>query len=243
MIDIHSHIIPGVDDGAASETEAAVMLRLAVETGTKAIVATPHYYNRWQCTVSSSKRLMDERFERFRAFIDNADIDMRVYQGAELFGVNNITELVRHGEIITLNGSRYVLVEFDFEDDFARVRYCTSQLVSSGYVPVIAHPERYGFLQKEPSNVYWFLEHGCLLQINKGSPLGRYGSGAMKYSRWLLENRFVHAVASDCHSPFRRTSDMSRTHEWISLNFGQSYANTIFEENPMMILMDEQIIY
>lgn len=241
MIDIHSHIIPGVDDGAASDTEAAVMLRLAAESGTTAIVATPHYYNRWQCTVASSKHLMDERFKKFSEFIEASDVGLKVCQGAELFGVNNITELARHNEIISLNGSRYVLVEFDFDDDFARVRYCTSQLLSSGYVPVIAHPERYMFLQKEPSNVYWFLERGCLLQINKGSPVGRYGTGAMKYSRWLLENRFVHAVASDCHSPFRRTSDMSKTHEWISLNFGQSYARTIFEENPSLILRDERL--
>lgn len=236
MVDIHSHIIPGIDDGAASETEAAVMLRLAVESGTKAIVATPHYYNRWQCTVASSRKMMDERFKKFREFIEASELGITVYQGAELFGVNNISELARRHEIIPLNGSRYVLVEFDFDDDFARVRYCTSQLISAGFVPVIAHPERYSFLQKEPQNIYWFLEKSCLLQINKGSPVGRYGAEAMNYSRWLLENRFVHTVASDCHSPFRRTADMSKTHEWVALHFGLDYACEIFEKNPLTIL-------
>ncbi len=241
MIDIHSHIIPGIDDGAVSKTEAGVMLRLAAESGTTDIVATSHYYNRWQCTVPSSKKMITQAFNDFKSYVDASGLHVNVWLGAELFGVNNITELARHDEIISINNSRYVLIEFDFEDDFARVRYCVSQLKSAGYVPVIAHPERYTFLQNTPGNVYWFLEQECLLQINKGSPIGRYGDAAMTYSRWLLENRLVHAVASDCHSPFRRTADMSRTHEWISLNFGQSYAKTVFEENPRLILLDKKI--
>lgn len=241
LIDIHSHIIPTIDDGAASKTEAAVMLRLAAESGTTDIVATSHYYNRWQCTVPSSKKMLTKAFEDFKQFIEASGIAINVWQGAELFGVNNIAELARHDEIISINGSRYVLIEFDFDDDFARVRYCLAQLKAAGYVPIIAHPERYNFLQNTPGNIYWFLEQSCLLQINKGSPIGRYGDEAMKFSRWLLENRLVHCVASDCHSPFRRTADMSRTHEWISLNFGQDYARTIFEENPGLILRDKKI--
>lgn len=241
MIDIHTHIIPAIDDGAASDTEAAVMLRLAAQTGTTDIIATPHYYNLWQCTVPSSKRALNEAFERFREKAASFGLNVNVYPGAELFGVNNVNDLVTHDEIVSLNGSRYVLVEFDFEDDFPRVRFCTSQLLSAGYVPVIAHPERYVFLQREPENIYWFLEHDCLLQINKGSPLGRYGEEARQFSRRLLENRFVHAVASDCHSPFRRTADMSAAQEWISLNCGEDYAEAVFEIFPRKILNDEKI--
>lgn len=240
VTDIHSHIIPGIDDGAASATEAAVMLRVAAQSGTTDMVATSHYYNPRQCTVPSSKKALTEIFNRFTDFIARNDIPVNVYPGAELFGVNNITELARHNEIVTLNNSRYVLIEFDFDDDFSRVKFCVSQLLSCGYVPVIAHPERYIFLQNEPGNIYWFMEHGCIFQINKGSPIGRYGSGALKFSRWMLENRFAGIVASDCHSPFRRTADMSSAHEWITLNFGRGYTKALFEDNPRRIIRDEK---
>ena len=238
LIDIHSHIIPNIDDGAASFGEAAVMLRLAAESGTTDIVATPHYYNAFQCTRRSSKAGVTECFEKLKVFAEKNNIPINLYLGAETFGVNNMTELIRHNEIISINSSRYVLVEFDFNDDFQRVRYCVSQLISGGYVPVIAHPERYHFIHDNPPDIFWFLEHGCLLQVNKGSILGRYGEEEASCSRWLVQNRFAFAIASDAHSPFRRTTDMSRAYEWVFSEFGKKYADELFELNPKKILHD-----
>lgn len=238
MTDIHMHIIPNIDDGAASYGEAAVMLRLAYESGTKIAVATPHYYNALQCTQRLNRFGVAAAFEKLNEYVKKNEIPIKLCLGAELFGVNNISQLIKSGEIISLNGSRYVLIEFDFNDDFQRVRYCISQLISSGYIPVIAHPERYYFIHSDPSNIFWFLENGCLLQVNKGSIFGRYGEEECECSRWLIRNRFAFAVASDAHSPFRRTTDMSRAYRWVTEHFDEQYADELFDLNPKKILKD-----
>ena len=238
MTDIHMHIIPNIDDGAASYGEAAVMLRLACESGTTVAVATPHYYNAFQCTQRLNKYGVTAAFEKLKEHIIKNDIPIKLCLGSELFGVNNIAQLIKRNEIIPLNGSRYVLTEFSFNDDFQRVRYCISQLKSAGYVPVIAHPERYHFVHSDPSNIFWFLENGCPLQINKGSILGRYGEEECECSRWLIRNRFAFAVASDAHSPFRRTTDMSRSYRWVEEHFDRQYADELFDLNPKKLLKD-----
>lgn len=232
------HIIPNIDDGAASYGEAAVMLRLAVESGTRHAVATPHYLNAFQCTQRLSRNGVKAAFEKLREYIAKNEIPIDLCLGAETFCVNNISEVIRRNEIITVNDSRYVLTEFAFDDDFQRVRYCTSQLISAGYVPIIAHPERYFFIHDDPSNTFWFLENGCLLQVNKGSILGRYGEEERECARWLIGNRFAFAVASDAHSPFRRTADMSRAYQWVYSNFDKAYADELFDLNPKKILND-----
>lgn len=238
MTDIHMHIIPNIDDGAASYGEAAVMLRLAYESGTKIAVATPHYYNAFQCTQRLNRFGVAAAFEKLNEYVKKNEIPIKLCLGAELFGVNSISQLIKSGEIISLNGSRYVLIEFDFNDDFQRVRYCISQLISSGYIPVIAHPERYYFIHSDPSNIFWLLENGCLLQVNKGSIFGRYGEEECECSRWLIRNRFAFAVASDAHSPFRRTTDMSRAYRWVTEHFDGKYADELFDLNPKKILKD-----
>lgn len=236
LTDIHSHIIPDIDDGSSSLSESAVMLRLAADSGTKNIVATPHYYNAFQCTRRSSKAMVCEQYKKLKEYIAANNIDINLYLGAETFAVNNLSELIKNNEIISLNNSRYVLIEFDFNDNFDRVMYCTMQLKNGGYVPVIAHPERYVFLHRDPSLTYWFLENNCLLQINKGSVLGRYGEEERAFCRWLLDNRFVFAAASDAHSPFRRTTDMSESYEWVYIHYGKKYADDIFNNNPIKLL-------
>ncbi|MGN0468834.1 MAG: tyrosine-protein phosphatase [Acutalibacteraceae bacterium] len=241
MIDLHSHICPGVDDGSNSLEESLAMVNLAYECGTRAMVVTPHYLNRSQCRFRLKKSDVIERYKRLVSYCKQNGSKMKFYCGAEHFGVNEIGALAAKDELIPINGSRYLLVEFDFEDDFRRVSYVIAQIKEAGYVPIVAHPERYDFLGLYPTNVYTLLEKGCLLQINKGSPIGRYGPDAQNFAKWLLDNHLAHFVASDCHSPFQRRPDMDKVHEMLTYRLGSRYVSKLFMENQLKVLSNEPI--
>lgn len=242
MIDIHCHIMPGVDDGADNYEESLAMAREAFAAGTNVMVVTPHYYNSGQMRFEMTKADVIQRFQDLQAYFAENGCPVRLCIGAEHFGVQNIGRLAEENRLIPINGSRYVLVEFDFDDEHQRVRYVLSQLISAGYVPVVAHPERYYFLQREPELVYDYLEKGCLLQVNKGSPLGRYGEEEKRLAMWLLNNRLPHVIASDCHSPYQRTPDMSDLHEEMCINVSERYAKMLFIDNPLKILRNEHVV-
>ena len=243
MVDIHTHIMPGVDDGSDSLEESLSMIRQAYESGTDTMVMTPHYLNKSQCRFDASKAQLESFGSRLKEECQKQGLKVSLYQGAEHFGVTEIGRIADEGGIIPINNSRYVLIEFDFEDDYQRVSYVLSQLMSFRFVPIIAHPERYVFLCENPSNAYNLLERGCLLQVNKGSPLGKYGPEAQRMSKWLLDNHLVHFVASDCHSPYQRTPEMQQTHEMLTYRLGLSYVNRIFNENPLKVIKNETVTY
>ena len=241
MIDLHCHIIPAVDDGADSYDEALSMISAARETGTKKMIVTPHYYNKYQCTVESNRKDITERFFKLKEQVEEEEIPIELYLGSEQFGITNISSLIEKDELITLNNSRYLLIEFDFNDDIQRVKYVISQLTEHDIVPVIAHPERYDFFLEKPSDVYYFLEQKCLLQINKGSPLGRYGDASADFANWLLDNRMAHVVASDCHSPYERPAEMCEVNEFLYYKYGERYTNTLMKINPQKIIDDAPV--
>lgn len=243
MVDIHTHILPGVDDGSDSVEESLAMIKQAYESGTRCMVMTPHYLNKNQCRFPASRSQLESFGDALRKECEKQGLPVSLYQGAEHFGVTEIGRIADEGGIIPINNSRYVLIEFDFEDDFQRVSYVLSQLMQFRYVPIIAHPERYDFLSESPSHAYGLLEKGCLLQVNKGSPLGKYGPQAQRLSKWLLDNHLVHFVASDCHSPYQRTPEMQQAHEMLTFRLGAAYVNRLFNENPMRVIRNETVTY
>lgn len=241
MVDVHTHVAPGLDDGADSIEESLLMLERAYESGTRQLIVTPHFLNRAQCRFEFKKADVQRAFEKLSAAKDGAGLKIELFSGAEHFGVTDIGTYIEQGQIIPLAGSRYVLIEFDFSDDIRRVSFVTSALKNGGFVPVIAHPERYIFLQNEPSGAFTLLENDCLLQINKGSVLGRYGFRARELSFWLLENHLVQLVGSDCHSPYQRTPDMSAAHEMLTYRLGSQYVERIFTGNGLRVIHNETI--
>ena len=129
MVDIHAHIIPGVDDGSDSVEESLAMIRQAYDSGTSCMVMTPHYLNKNQCRFDASKQQLEAFGKKLRDECVGQGIKVRLYQGAEHFGVTEIGRIADEGGIIPINNSRYVLIEFDFDDDFQRVSYVLSQLM------------------------------------------------------------------------------------------------------------------
>ncbi len=235
MIDIHAHILPGVDDGAPDMETALEMAAMAADSGVKYLVATPH------CNIPGMYRnYYDENlvkhFLRFQQEVKKAEIPLQVFAGMEIYATKELPALLRKNKVLGLNGTNYLLMEFDFDEDPFFCHSILKKCKENGYLPIIAHPERYYFVQRHPEIAFEWYEDGYFLQVNKGSIQGRFGRTASGVARFLLENRAVCCVASDAHSSWSRTTHMREIQEYLQEIYGVDYAEKLLLENPLKIL-------
>ena len=187
MYDIHCHILPGVDDGSGSITDSLEMAKIAADSGIKAIIATPHcnmpdvFDNFWSCE-------LDRKVSELNSALDSRGIPLTVYTGQEIFAHGDIVGKLRSNELVTLNFSRYVLVEFDFYAHEKFILETVQELVSAGYVPVVAHPERYALYSKSPETAIQLRRAGALVQLNSGSIRGSFGYYPEQAADYFLSN-------------------------------------------------------
>lgn len=241
MIDIHSHILPGMDDGAQDLYDSLVMAENAAKNGTTAIVATPH------CNIPGGyKNYFSEEYKEciqaVRAALKEEGIPVKILPGAEAFGTSDLPELLQQGKIMTLNQSRYLLMEFFFDEDPEFVNFLLEEVRKLKAIPVIAHAERYKFVQRDPNLVYEWRSKGYPVQMNKGSVRGKFGKQAQKMAYCLLDHYLVSVVASDAHSPHVRTPNMKNAYEQLLQEYPETYVNMLFFENPRRICQNEPIL-
>lgn len=237
MIDIHSHILPEIDDGSMDMSCSVEMAEIAVETGVTEMIATPHS-NQRGCFENYASYELAEHFENLRLELKNEEIPLKLYLGMEVFGTHDVPQLYREGKLITLNNSRYMLIEFDFYSDIYRMERVLYGLLDEGCVPLIAHPERYIALQEEPEIIGKWIDDGMATQVNKGSLSGRFGRGAKRLAHILLADGNIHCVASDAHGAQMRTPDMSDTQEYLAVEASEETAELLLHENPKRIIMN-----
>ena len=241
MIDLHCHILPGVDDGAQTPEQALDMARLAVDAGVATIAATPHT-NIARMFENYASDELDARFTALRTLLKQQNIPLEIVTGAEIYFDGDVADMLRRGTVPTLGGTRYPLVEFSFHDRPSRVLDGLESLLDAGYTPIIAHPERYRFVQRDPGGLLpVFADMGCVLQINRGSPLGRFGEGALRVSRRMLEIGLVHLVASDAHSDTASTPWLADIRAFLRDTYGDGCPELLLERNPAHILRDEPV--
>lgn len=240
-VDIHTHILPGVDDGAENFKEALEMLRIAKSNGTTDLVLTPHYLVRDNRSDRLSKKDIITRFNTFKEAAEAQCPGISLYLGAETFAVSNIEDVLDDDGLITVNNTKYVLLEFGFNDFLPRTLKITEALSQNGYIPIIAHPERYSFIQHNPRDIIKYLEQGAILQVNTCSLAGYNGSLAQDVALSFLENGLVSIVASDAHSTYQRVPDLSETYSFVSANFSSDYAEDLFYENPITVIKGKRL--
>lgn len=240
MIDIHTHILPGVDDGARDLESALEMATAAVESGVQIMVASPHSNAVGTCPNYWGPKMI-HRLKVLRRALKEAKIPLLVLPGMEIFGTGQIPELLGQKKLLGLNGSRYPLVEFPFDGYAGRATDILDSIRATGMVPVVAHPERYVYIQQNPSILNLWMEIGCLLQVNKGSLLGRFGGAAQTLAMELVRRDFVCAVASDAHSPNCRTARMTEVQQLLTEEFGPGTARKLLEKKPLRILKNMPI--
>jgi protein-tyrosine phosphatase len=240
MIDIHAHIMPGIDDGASSMREAIHMLRIAADNGVHTIAATPH------CNVEELyENYYDEKYftllNRLKAEAANEKIPINIVSGMETYATEELPMLLKKGKVITINHSRYLLLEFGYRKDLGLIEFIINELTELGYIPIIAHPERYPYIQKAPNMAEQWIKKGCLLQLNKGSLLGSFGRHVKKTAMYMLKHNMIYLIASDAHSSLMRNTDLSAVYKLLSDSFSEDMAHKLMEENPYKIIYNHDI--
>lgn len=240
MVDIHCHILPCVDDGSGSIDDSIKMLKIAAMGGTKEIVATPHssfFINKEKVTLENKQ----EAFSLLCRAIEENDIPIKLYMGEEVFFEESTVDSLHSKRNLTINKTSYVLTEFDFHEDFSYILQSIDELISNGYIPIIAHPERYRCIYSKKDNAFLLKERGALLQLNSTSILGYDKRSAYDTAMWMIDAQLADVVASDAHSPFVRTTDLSSVHEYISTMFSIDTADILLMKNPQSIIKGEKI--
>lgn len=236
--DMHCHILCGTDDGAATEEEMFRMLDMSYADGVRGICFTPHY----QYTFYGDNRDAGaSAFERAREYAAKNYPDMELYLGNELFYHADALEYLNRKECRTLNGSRYVLMDFESDVSLHQIQKATSQLISHGYRPVLAHVERYAHLGTGIKQVEEFVAEGCVIQVNASSFTGEWGRMAKWRAKKLLSHYVIHVIASDAHHENFRKPGLSACANWISDKYGEDYARELFDANPRKIIRNERI--
>ena len=234
MIDIHCHLLYGVDDGAESLAEASKMMKIAYKAGVTDIIVTPHcnvpdsYGNYWN-------NEMDERFSSLCSLAKEYEIPINLHKGQEIFCTKRVPVLLQSGSLIPLASSKYILTEFGFNESPIFVFERTEELLKLGYKVIIAHPERYDFVIEDTEAAEILKNMGALLQINKGSILGSFGHKIKDTANALLRMKLADIVASDAHSAARRTTDLLPAYEYVCEYYSKEYADKLITENPMKI--------
>ena len=198
FVDLHSHVLPGVDDGPETVDEALAMLRSAADSGTTLIVATPHSdrRKRWD-NVDSLRGLCLTLNEE----LESENVPLTVVLGMEIPVELNTLEQIKKGNALTLNGSAYTLVELPFLQLPIYWEEVLFQIQISGLHPVIAHPERQAQIQETPELLAPAVDRGVLAQVTAGSLVGHFGPQVRKSAETLLKKGLVHVISSDCHRP------------------------------------------
>jgi len=237
MVDIHCHILPGVDDGAENWDRTVAMCQMALEDGITHIVATPHANHAYSYDRRQNQHLLAE----LRTRIGSAPV---LSLGCDFhFSFDNVESLRRDPTQFTIGETGYLLVElsdYSIPPNFGQHLF---ELLAAGICPVITHPERYALLQKRPQQILDWAAVGALIQITANSTTGHWGKAAQKLSRWLLDHDAVHVIATDAHDTEGRPPLMSSAFSLVSQWKGLDIARALVEDNPAAIVRGEPLPY
>lgn len=240
MLDIHIHILPGVDDGAQDYDDAIGMAELALRSGITTIVATPHA-NQMGRFENFYTPEFSRRYERLEDMLHSSRLGLQVLVGQEIMASEDMVKKIRDGRLISLNHTQYYLIEFPFDASPGWITDRLTEVLQFGKIPLIAHVERYYCVQYDPSYVYDWIEMGCLTQMNKGSVFGRFGNEVKRATVPLLNYELIHCIASDAHSAVQRTPWMRDIQKFLVENFDQEYAYRLLDANPYKIVTGQEI--
>ena len=237
MVDIHAHILPGLDDGAESVEEALRMASIAAESGIYHMAATSHG-NYYPSTIEQYK----DAFHRLQEAITAHKIPLKLYSGMEIFLDDDAFLHLERGELLTLNHTNYLLVEFDFGEMPSNMIRRIQKLQKMGYRVVVAHPERYIAVQKDPDLALFLYEQDCTLQVNGGSLLGMFGRRCRQASERLMGEGIAGVIATDAHDTEYRSPDIQELVNYLTQNYGFSVMKMLLSENPSRILKGYDIL-
>jgi protein-tyrosine phosphatase len=232
MIDLHCHILPGVDDGAGDLSESLEMARKAVEQGIHTIVATPHHLNN---QYENPKQRILTGVEQLNLALQQEKIDLKILAGQETRIYGEMAAGYESGEILAVNGSQYILVEFSSSHVPRYTEKLFYEMQLKGIVPVIVHPERNQQIIEQPDLLYKFVKKGALSQVTAASVSGDFGKKIKNFTHQLIEANLTHVIASDAHNTGNRTFKMREAFDVIQAKYGNEMVYK-FQENAALLV-------
>ena len=226
MIDIHTHVLPFVDDGSDGMDKTLTMLKSLAQSGVTDVVCTPHL----RANFRASKEELVKHFSLLKSEVESQNIPLSIYLGRELYVSKHYKEnVVKFGA--TMPNEKYVLVEFDFGFE-CEITETVYELSTAGYIPIVAHPERYDYMTFE--DAVEVKNMGGLLQVNADSVVASCFSKSRRFVDKLFRNGLVDFVASDIH--YGRKNNLKKAQKHVSLKYGKDVADAVFNENAKKII-------
>ncbi len=235
MIDLHCHLLPGIDDGSQDLEQSLEMARISAADGVSVTACTPHIFPGVYNNTGPDIR---RRIAALQSELDAAGIPMRLVTGGDVHIAPDLVAKLKSGEALSLNDSRYVLIEPPHHVLPPRIEDLFFNLLSAGYVPVVTHPERMSWIDREYDMLVRLVRSGAWMQITAGALVGLFGSAPRKWSERMLREGMVHIVASDAHGPTRRPPRMGEAYAALISLVGQAEATNIVQNRPQAILQN-----
>ena len=241
--DIHTHVLPGLDDGSKSIGASVRMLRKSYQQGVRNVIATPHYtVYHWRTKPEQIQRLMEQMAKAVQKVMP----ELRLYSGQEIQYFEGMADMLQRGELLTLAGSHYVLVEFLPQSQWSQIQNAVRELLLAGYFPVLAHIERYQCLRKT-GRLTELQKEGAYLQMNYGSLIKLRNVWNLRerlerrWCRKVLLAGYISFLGTDMHGVHHRAPDSDRALVWIRKKGGDTLARQLSVENPEKIILDERL--
>lgn len=238
MIDIHSHIIPSIDDGAKSIYETLEMLKEAEKSGFTDVIATSHYVENYY-EVDEIQR--QKSIDSINSKLKENDINIKVHSGSEIYVSQDIVNLIKERKASSLSNTKYVLFELPMNSNIMYLNEIIFDLQSSNFIPVIAHPERYSYVQNNPKMLAELVNKGVLFQANFGSIIGRYGNNAKNTLKKLLRYNMIHFFGSDAHRSKSIYTNINSALEELKKVISVEKIEKLTLTNPKRLLNNENI--
>lgn len=239
VIDIHQHVLPGVDDGARDLERTLDMLRICQQEEIDTVIATPHFD---RCRYRSEKTDLPSLIEKVNDACTREGIAVKVLLGAEVFCEPGIYQRLNVGKIPTLAGSRYVLMEYGYEESFSEIQKNVQRLAEDGFTAILAHAERYECIRKNPDYLLELKEDfRTLVQVNASDLAGESGFWMGRFCQKLLKKDFIDFIATDAHSTSGRPPLIQKCVQYVISKKGQDYAEKIFWNNPQQVILNKRL--
>jgi len=238
MIDLHSHILPGIDDGSPDLDVSLWMARIAVADGITHMACTPHIV---AGIYDNSARSIADAVALLQVELKHAQIPLELFVGADAHIAPDLPERLASGDVPTLNNSRYFLFEPTHHILPPRIEDLALRLINAGFVPILTHPERLTWIGSHYGVIEHLKDAGCLIQLTAGSIEGAFGRTALYYAEKLIDEDRVDIVASDAHNTGIRQPCLSRAHALLAARIGEEEADTMLLQRPYKILSNQPI--
>ncbi|MCF2684125.1 CpsB/CapC family capsule biosynthesis tyrosine phosphatase [Faecalicatena contorta] len=231
FIDMHCHILSGVDDGAKDSKEMMKMLKIAYSEGIRCIIATPHHH---PVRGQECPEILRRQAVLLRDAAHAIDEKFRIYLGSEIYFGQDVTDKIKAKQILTMNRRDIVLLEFSPSDSFDYIKQGLQQVRFGGYQVILAHVERYICMIDHPEYAKELYAMGIYLQVNADSIIGN--RRIRKYVKWLMDEELVYCVGTDAHNAKNRAPYMRKAAAYVAKNYGEEYMRRIFFSNAKEML-------